>query len=134
MGLGGVGAGECVICLNPLCEDLDTQLSPARRSKKGYQSVVAESGEGLELGAVATSPPAEESAVGAASAQNKVVKVECDHLFHETCIQDWLKVKDTCPVCRHPLVVRDVVPPAQSPATNANPPDASDAAATDGER
>lgn len=27
-------------------------------------------------------------------------KLECGHFFHRQCLEDWLKVKNTCPICR----------------------------------
>ena len=27
-------------------------------------------------------------------------KLQCDHCFHEDCIMPWLRVQNTCPVCR----------------------------------
>ncbi|XP_044757392.1 E3 ubiquitin-protein ligase RNF165-like [Coccinella septempunctata] len=29
-----------------------------------------------------------------------LVIMECDHMFHRTCITDWLKEKNECPICR----------------------------------
>ncbi|OQR96840.1 hypothetical protein ACHHYP_13210 [Achlya hypogyna] len=29
------------------------------------------------------------------------VRVACGHLFHSTCIETWLKLRSTCPTCRH---------------------------------
>ncbi|KAM7259297.1 hypothetical protein ACFE04_015038 [Oxalis oulophora] len=26
---------------------------------------------------------------------------ECKHVFHQTCILTWLRLKDDCPLCRH---------------------------------
>ncbi|PWA95509.1 hypothetical protein CTI12_AA046660 [Artemisia annua] len=31
---------------------------------------------------------------------------ECDHMFHRTCIDTWLKVNPTCPVCRNSRLVK----------------------------
>lgn len=30
---------------------------------------------------------------------NKVIKLKCNHLFHEKCIQQWLSIKNICPLC-----------------------------------
>ena len=32
--------------------------------------------------------------------QKKIFKLECSHLFHKNCILEWLKNKNTCPICR----------------------------------
>jgi hypothetical protein len=32
---------------------------------------------------------------------DKLRKLPCKHLFHETCIIPWLKLHDTCPTCRY---------------------------------
>ena len=31
---------------------------------------------------------------------NDSIKTDCDHTYHKTCIETWLKDKDTCPMCR----------------------------------
>jgi len=33
-------------------------------------------------------------------AQQKILKTECKHLFHEKCLRDWMKIKLQCPTCR----------------------------------
>ena len=35
------------------------------------------------------------------------IKLECGHFFHENCIIHWLKMRNTCPVCRHELESND---------------------------
>jgi hypothetical protein len=32
--------------------------------------------------------------------QEKVIKLKCKHEFHETCIKQWLSVKNVCPMCK----------------------------------
>lgn len=32
--------------------------------------------------------------------KEKIVKLECDHLYHDHCISEWIKYKSECPVCR----------------------------------
>lgn len=34
-------------------------------------------------------------------------KLNCSHTFHDKCILDWLKVHNTCPVCRYEMVTDD---------------------------
>lgn len=31
------------------------------------------------------------------------VKLPCEHYFHQNCVNDWLRVKPTCPTCRAAL-------------------------------
>ena len=31
--------------------------------------------------------------------QNRVIKLRCNHLYHEKCIQQWLSIKKICPLC-----------------------------------
>ncbi|XP_046670948.1 E3 ubiquitin-protein ligase RNF126-like [Homalodisca vitripennis] len=33
--------------------------------------------------------------------------LECAHMFHPSCIHPWLRLKTTCPVCRHDLQARE---------------------------
>lgn len=33
-------------------------------------------------------------------ADSEIVQLPCGHLYHETCILEWLKAKFTCPFCR----------------------------------
>ena len=35
------------------------------------------------------------------------IKLDCGHCFHEACIVQWLKMRNTCPVCRHELESND---------------------------
>lgn len=32
--------------------------------------------------------------------KDRVVKGKCNHVFHQTCIQKWLKKEPKCPLCR----------------------------------
>lgn len=38
---------------------------------------------------------------------NLVIKMPCCHEFHATCLHSWLKMKNTCPSCRYPLLTKD---------------------------
>ncbi|CAG9465800.1 unnamed protein product [Pedinophyceae sp. YPF-701] len=33
----------------------------------------------------------------------QVIKMPCQHVFHEDCLDKWLNINNTCPVCRHEL-------------------------------
>ena len=35
------------------------------------------------------------------------IKLDCGHCFHDKCIIHWLKMRNTCPVCRHELESND---------------------------
>jgi hypothetical protein len=35
--------------------------------------------------------------------QENIVKLDCQHSFHSTCIKEWLKKELICPNCRSPL-------------------------------
>jgi hypothetical protein len=32
--------------------------------------------------------------------EERVIKLNCDHMFHSECIKNWLKKKNNCPNCR----------------------------------
>lgn len=36
-------------------------------------------------------------------ADKAIKKTPCNHFFHEACLEKWLKVACTCPICRHDL-------------------------------
>jgi hypothetical protein len=40
---------------------------------------------------------------------SKTKTFTCNHTFHETCINEWLKDKDTCPMCRVVINVKPVI-------------------------
>ncbi len=56
---------------------------------------------------------------------NDISKLSCNHSFHEKCINEWLKVKDTCPLCRFSIIRpnMDVLPRINTniPRTNNKP-------------
>ena len=35
--------------------------------------------------------------------KDKIGRLECKHIFHESCIKEWGKYKAECPECRHPI-------------------------------
>ena len=35
------------------------------------------------------------------SNDDEILKLECDHSFHNNCIREWLSLNDTCPMCRN---------------------------------
>ncbi|GLD96220.1 hypothetical protein PINS_up004898 [Pythium insidiosum] len=50
-----------------------------------------------------TTCSAAQSCVICMNDMSEAVKLPCGHAFHETCIQSWLKMRSTCPTCRHQL-------------------------------
>ena len=35
---------------------------------------------------------------------NKIIQLKCNHIFHKECIEHWEKIKNSCPLCRKPIV------------------------------
>ena len=35
---------------------------------------------------------------------NKFMKLNCEHLFHEKCIKDWIRENNSCPICRNTVI------------------------------
>ncbi|KAL7422499.1 hypothetical protein Q5752_003147 [Cryptotrichosporon argae] len=46
---------------------------------------------------------------------DEVMRIPCSHIFHPECLQPWLKVNGSCPVCRFSLVPHDDQAPAPAP-------------------
>lgn len=42
--------------------------------------------------------------------EEDVVITECKHFFHKDCIDEWVKFKAECPVCKTKLAVTEVIP------------------------
>ncbi len=47
------------------------------------------------------------------SLNDNISKLSCNHSFHTNCINEWFKVKDSCPLCRTCIIKPnlDVLPP-----------------------
>ncbi|XP_038221901.1 E3 ubiquitin-protein ligase Iruka isoform X2 [Zerene cesonia] len=50
-----------------------------------------------------------------------ISRLECEHIFHSSCITPWLQLHATCPICRRSLLPRDE-PHAASDASGAAAP------------
>lgn len=37
------------------------------------------------------------------------IKLECGHFFHATCLEIWTEQNETCPMCRAPVHVKNMV-------------------------
>ena len=35
--------------------------------------------------------------------ESKIIKLDCNHLFHYKCINKWRKINNKCPICRKPI-------------------------------
>lgn len=58
----------------------------------------------------------------------QVMKLPCNHRFHIDCLQPWLKMRNTCPVCRYALPSATTESSSSIPPTsNVRPSSAPDA-------
>ncbi|XP_031280893.1 RING-H2 finger protein ATL20-like [Pistacia vera] len=46
---------------------------------------------------------------------------ECNHYFHANCIDEWLKINGTCPLCRNSPEGSDIVTPSMSTSSHSSP-------------
>lgn len=35
---------------------------------------------------------------------SKFMKLNCEHLFHEKCIKQWIRQNNSCPICRNTVI------------------------------
>jgi len=45
--------------------------------------------------------------LGMPKKNERIMKLDCNHILHETCATNWLKIKSSCPVCRQDLTKLD---------------------------
>ena len=41
--------------------------------------------------------------------ENVTVKTPCRHVFHYSCLLEWMKIRNTCPFCRHNLTEQELL-------------------------
>lgn len=46
---------------------------------------------------------------------NNTIKLRCNHLFHQACIETWFKNAPTCPSCRFVATNKTPRPPEMTP-------------------
>ena len=95
-------------------EDVESQITESKEEKDRHKRVVVphEMCEESEELNSETSPADSETSVGAQCCiclsgyeENEVLKMlPCDHEFHTHCVDQWLRMQRTCPVCRSDVV------------------------------
>ncbi|KAJ3260132.1 hypothetical protein HK103_001208 [Boothiomyces macroporosus] len=48
----------------------------------------------------------------------ELISLPCKHIFHPSCIVNWLKLNGTCPVCRFSLVEKNESPSQPEPSAD----------------
>ncbi|AED91256.1 putative transcription factor C2H2 family [Arabidopsis thaliana] len=77
-------------------------LPPTSKSFLNNLPVVLLEGENDDDGGLVCAVCKDEMNIG-----NKAVQLPCNHKYHSECIVPWLKVRNTCPVCRYELPTDD---------------------------
>ncbi|XP_010423130.1 PREDICTED: E3 ubiquitin-protein ligase CIP8-like isoform X1 [Camelina sativa] len=77
-------------------------LPPTSKSFLKNLPMVRLDGESNDDGVVVCAVCKDEMNIG-----NEAVQLPCNHKYHSECIVPWLKVRNTCPVCRHELPTDD---------------------------
>ncbi|TVU48977.1 hypothetical protein EJB05_00266, partial [Eragrostis curvula] len=91
-------------------EDVDVEAGLDEAALKALPKVVyGEDPEAAEAGKKTTATKTASCAVclGEYAGGGEVLRVlpECAHAFHQLCVERWLRLRPTCPVCRSPPAV-----------------------------
>ncbi|KAF9644702.1 hypothetical protein BDM02DRAFT_3190363 [Thelephora ganbajun] len=89
--------GDCAICMDVIIVD---PLMGEKGASTSKETAWAGAVEGQSSGVFNV---VHRNVVGTASIRKSYSLAPCHHLFHTTCLETWLAIKNICPQCRRPL-------------------------------